>query len=614
MSVQENISAEKAFYVGDWRVDPTDGRISRRGVEHKIEPKAMTVLICLARQQGQVVSREALEEQAWAGMVVGYDSLASAIIKLRKAFDDDSKKPRYIETVPKKGYRLICAVDTDLNGLNKKSWAEAEGPPTRQAEEAPAKRAVAADEPIAIINKPASSVYKTNIEPVIEPAVKKRALKKPSFMMPAAILLSVIVIAAVYILKEDVLIPDPAPLQHATQKSSDKLVIAVLPFKNLSDDVQQDYFSDGITADLITDLSKISSLSVIARNSVFIYKNTAVDIRNVKQELGVDFVVEGSVRKFGDQVRISARLIDAGSSINIWADRFDGSMDNLFAFQDSVTTKIINALEVTLTEQDRTRLAQKYSNSIEAYDEFLRGWQDLWLSSREGMYRARGHFLKAIELDDKFARAYGNLALTYVYDHYLGWSDDDAEALVKAHEYADKAIEIDPDLPQVYWVKSFADIFTRDYQQSLKYAQHAIDLDPSFADGYGLLATTLNYAGNPKEADKMMRKAMQLNPKYPAIYNVIHGEIYFNMRDYKKAIENFSHALDVNPESEESRIWLAAAYANTGDIDEASWQLEQIRMNGGNLSLQRIESVIPFKDPGQRKLFIDSLFRAGLKK
>jgi hypothetical protein len=346
---------------------------------------------------------------------------------------------------------------------------------------------------------------------------------------------------------------------------------------------------------------------------VFIYKNSDVDIRNVKQELGVDFVVEGSVRKFGDQVRISARLIDAGSSINVWADRFDGSLDNLFAFQDSVTTKIINALEVTLTEKDRTRLAQKYSSSIEAYDEFLRGWQDLWLSSREGMFRARGHFLKAIELDDQFARAYANLALTYIYDHLLGWSDDEALALAKAHEYADRAIAIDPELPQVYWVKGFADIFSRDYQQSLKHAQHAIDLDSSFADGYGLLATTLNYAGNPKEADKMMRKAMQLNPKYPAIYNVIHGEIFFNMRDYDKAIENFTYALDVNPESEESRIWLAAAYANTGDIDEAGWQPEQLRMNAGDLSLQRLEKVIPFKDPEQRKAFIDSLYRAGLK-
>jgi TolB-like protein/DNA-binding winged helix-turn-helix (wHTH) protein/Tfp pilus assembly protein PilF len=582
MSEKQTISAEETFYVGDWCVDPTTGRISNQDVEHKIEPKAMTVLVCLARQQGQVVSRETLEEQAWAGMVVGYDSLASAIIKLRKAFGDDSKSPRYIETVPKKGYRLICGVHTDLSGMAEKPEDETQAQQSLPAERRANESMMAAKNHSAKMNK----------------------------LLNAVILLAVLASVTAYFFRDAV--TDSS--QHATQASNDKRVIAVLPFKNLSDDVQQDYFSDGITADLITDLSKISGLSVIARNSVFIYKNTDVDIRNVKQELGVDFVVEGSVRKVGDQVRISARLIDAGSSINIWADRFDGTLDNLFAFQDSVTTKIINSLEVTLTERDRTRLAQKYSNSIEAYDEFLRGWQNLWLSSREGMYRARGHFLKAIELDDQFARAYANLALTYIYDHLLGWSDDDDAALVKAQEYADKAIAIDPELPQVYWVKGFADIFSRDYRQSLEHAQHAIDLDPGFADGYGLLATTLNYAGKPKEADKVMRQAMQQNPKYPAIYNVIHGEIFFNMRDYEKAIENFTYALEVNPEIEEARIWLAAAYANIGDIDEASWQLEQIRMSGRDLSLQRIEKVIPFKDPEQRKAFIDSLYKAGLEK
>lgn len=559
MSEQLNISADNAFYVGDWRVDPTTGRIVCRDIEHKIEPKAMTVLVCLAQQQGQVVSREALEEQAWKGMVVGYDSLASAIIKLRKAFGDDSKNPSFIETVPKKGYRLICNVSGD-----------------QQPDELS-------------INKAAEITGNIKVRKNI-PLI--------------AITLLTVFVAAIYLFYDVEL--------TTSQRPADKHIIAVLPFKNLSDDIQQDYFSDGITADLITDLSKISGLSVIARNSVFVFKNADVDIRDVKRELGADYVVEGSVRKFAKRVRISARLIDASSGINVWADRFDGELDDLFVFQDVVTGKIINSLQVTLTEKDKSRLAQKYSKSIEAYDEFLHGWQNLWLSSREGMYDARGHFLKAIELDDKFARAYANLALTYIYDHLLGWSNDDASALFNAHKYADKAIAIDPDLPQVYWVKGFADIFRRDYQQSLKHAQHAIDLDPGFADGYGLLATTLNYAGKPKEADKVMRKAMRLNPKYPAIYDVIHGEIFFNMRDYENAIKRFTAALDVNPEIEESRIWLAAAYANVGDLEEASWQLEQVRMSGRDLSLQRIENVIPFKDPDQRKLFIDSLYKAGL--
>ena len=237
MSEQPNISAEETFYVGGWRVDPAAGRISSRGVEHKIEPKAMTVLVCLAQQQGQVVSRETLEAQAWAGMVVGYDSLASAIIKLRKAFGDDSKNPRFIETVPKKGYRLICAVQIATEAPEEEQEKDQQ---TEQEEHVSAKAAI-------------KSSAKTG--------------KSPSVIMLVAVsLVAVITTVALFMNKQEATVSS----KPETQISEDRQVIAVLPFKNLSDDVQQDYFSDGITADLITDLSKISGLSVMARNSVFI--------------------------------------------------------------------------------------------------------------------------------------------------------------------------------------------------------------------------------------------------------------------------------------------------------------------------------------------------------
>ncbi|MGB5397158.1 MAG: winged helix-turn-helix domain-containing protein [Gammaproteobacteria bacterium] len=571
MSENLNIDSESPFYVADWLVDPSICRISKDGIEHKIEPKAMTVLVCLAQNQGRVMSREALEEEAWRGVVVGYDSLASAIIKLRKALGDDSRHPQYIETVPKKGYRLICAVS----------------------------RPRPVDPPAATI----SSI------PPVQAGHSPVPVAPGRWFNIAAIAMLAFALLVLVVLQVNNSHQDP---EKTLAQDDDRLVIAVLPFNNLSDDPQQDYFSDGITADLITDLSKISGLSVIARNSVFVFKDSDIDMRSVKHELGADYAVEGSVRKIGNTVRISARLIDTSNSINVWAERFDGKMENIFAFQDAVTSQIITSLEIKLTDKDKTRLANKYSDSIEAYDEFLRGWQSLWLSSREGMLEARVYFQNAIALDNQFARAYGNLALTYIYDHMNGWSNDDDMALAKAHEYADKAISIDPNLPQVYWVKGFADIFSRNYRQSLQNAQIAIDLDPSFADSYGLLATTLNYAGKPRQAAVEMRKAMLLNPKYPAIYNVIYGEILFNMRDYQGAIENFNHALDMNPEIEESRIWLAAAYANVGNIDEASWQLEQLKLIGREISLQRLEKVIPFKIPQQRKYFIDGLYKAGL--
>jgi TolB-like protein/DNA-binding winged helix-turn-helix (wHTH) protein/Tfp pilus assembly protein PilF len=531
MTGEPEINLDTPFLLGDWTVDPARGRLTRGDEERRIEPKAMTVLVCLAQQAGQVVSREALEEQAWAGVVVGYDSLASAIIKLRKALGDNAKNPAYIETVPKRGYRLVCPARAVTPGTSETAGQ--------------------------VVATPAS-LQET-------PAAPRTAI--PFGYLSLAFLLLAALLAGLYLVTGE----NEKPPQH-DGPASEKPVIAVLPFRNLGADIQQEYFSDGITSDLITDLSKLSGLSVIARNSVFAFKDSDVDVHRIRQDLGTDYVVEGSIRKAGDRVRISARLIDAKSGINIWADRFDGTLDNIFAFQDAVTSEIIAALEIRLTDKERTRLARKYSNSIEAYDLFLHGWQQLWLSSREGMLQARDYFRKAIELDNRFARAYANLALTYIYDHLLGWSGDPEEALRMAHRYADQAIAIDPDLPQVYWV-----------------------------------------AGNPEQADIEMRKAMRLNPRHPAIYKVIHGEIYFNRRDYANAIENFNLALQTNPESEEPRLWLAAAHAHAGDLEEAGWQLEQIRISGRDLSLEHIESVIPFKDPAQRKHFIDGLYKAGLK-
>ena len=564
MTTQHDIKTDAPFWVGDRYVDPETCRIQHDGHEQKIEPKAMAVLVCLARNAGHVVTREQIEETAWAGVVVGYDSLASAIIKLRKAFNDDSRHPQVIETVPKKGYRLIVPVSSAEGGS---------APENEQLEEV--------------------------LEPV--PAIHN---KRKLFALVVIVLLA---IPGLLLFVDESPKDDAIPLVSKTRPA-----IAVLPFRNLSNDTEQEYFSDGITADLITDLSKLSGLSVIARNSVFTYKNADVDVREVGNELGVDYIVEGSIRKAGDQVRISARLIDTGSSYNVWAERYDGTLDNIFAFQDEVTSKIISSLEIRLTDKDRTRLAHKYSNSIDAYDVFLHGWQNLWLSSREGVLQARDDFRKAIELDNNFARAYANLALTYIYDHMHGWSDESDQALQRAHFYADRAIAIDPELPQVHWVKGFADIFSRDYQKALLQAERSIELDPNFADGFGLLGSILNYAGKPQQAALEMQKAMRLNPRHPFIYKVIYGEILFNQRDYDNAIENFTLALDSNPEIEESRLWLAAALAHVGRVDDASWQLEQIRMAGSDLSLERIERVVPFKDPEQRKHLIDGLYKAGL--
>ena len=571
---------EIPFFIGDWHIEPSLGRVSRQNSEHesgaqqtKLEPQVMAVLLCLARAQGQVVSREAIESQAWANRVVGYDSLSTAIIKLRKALGDDSKNPRYIETVPKKGYRLITTV-TPVEAKN--------------------------------VVKTDSAIHEVNSTQVESAPINHKA--KPIRQRTQLILILSIVTAGL-----GFVIYNKLPYLFADTQVSQKNTIAVLPFKNMSEDIQQEYFSDGITADLITDLSKISGLGVIARNSVFTYKDSSIDVRQIGEELAVNYVIEGSVRKSNNKVRITARLIDASSGHNLWAERFDGNLENVFELQDNVTAKIISALQLKLSDREQKQLARKYTNNIEAYDHFLHGWISFWEFSKESNTLAKEHFYKAIELDPEFARAYANLALSYAYDVLAGWTDARDANLKRAEELSQKAIELDDELAQVHWAVGFTALISRKYQLALSEAQKVIALEPNNADGYGLLSTTLNYAAKPRDALVQMQKAMRLNPLHPSAYKVILGEIYFNLHDYVNAINQFEHALERNPDAYEPRLWLMASYAHLGRIGDASWQLEQIRSEHPDITIAKIEPVIPFIDPLQLRHLIDGLNKAGLK-
>lgn len=560
---------DEPFLIDDWRVDPAGGCLEKGDRTVKLEPKVMTVLQCLARVPGKVVSREELEAVAWAGTVVGYDALASSIIKLRKAFDDDSRQPRIIQTVPKKGYRLIAEVR-----------------PVPAATTAPAP-------PVPAL-----------VEPSPHPAL---TATKPAgrYGRVIGVILGLLLLGLAVSWQQRQTASPAAP-------QSARLSIAVMPFKNMSDDAQQDYFSDGMTADLITDLSKLSGLAVIARNSVFAYKDAPWDPREIGRELEVRYLVEGSVRKAAERVRITARLIEAESGVQLWAERFDGTLHDVFALQDEVTRQIVASLQLRLTDQERVQLAHISTDNVEAYDYFLHGWQSLWEFSKDGNADAREYFLKAIEIDPGFARAYANLAITHVYDFLYGWSDLSEQSLRLANQYAERAIALDPNLPQVHWAMGLTEIYNRQYTRAIQQAEKAIQLDPNFADGYGLLATTLNFAGEPEKARDVMLKAMRLNPRHPFIYKVICGEIYFNLHDYAKAIDYFTQALERNPEAQEPRMWRAAAYAHLGRIDDAEWDLENIRSAGADLSLARIEQGIPFKEAAQREHLIAGLYKAGL--
>lgn len=520
------------FTIGDWLVEPDALRIVRGDIEKKLEPKVMQVLVHLAHNSGQVVSRQQLESTVWQGVIVGYDSLGSTIIKLRKAFNDDSRNPAIIQTIPKKGYRVIAPV-------------RFVGGPTTDIDSRPT-------------GSSSKHHSKTNLRVILSIA-----------LVIAALLLA------------DRWFSGPTRIESLQTPR-----LAVLPFKNLSADPRQEYLSDGITADLITDLANVENVAVIARNSTFVYKNTDIDVRRIKEELGVDYVVEGSVRKADKKVRISARLIDASNGINVWADRFDAEFSDMFAIQDKVVERIVSSLEIRLSEQEKNRIAAVYTDSIVAYDYFLQGWQYFWRYTREDNKQAREYYLKAIELDQNFARAYANLGVTYAFDYMNGWSDDPKNTLQQANKYISKAVQLDDRLPQVHWAVGIVNTYGQNYDIAIQAAEKAISQSPHFADGYGLLATVLNYAGQPERARQVMQKAMQLNPRHPFIYKMILGKIHFNLREYEEAANYFTQAVDRNPTAQEVRLWLAATYVYLGKRDDASWELEQIQNSGTELSVE----------------------------
>jgi adenylate cyclase len=297
----------------------------------------------------------------------------------------------------------------------------------------------------------------------------------------------------------------------------DKPSIVVLPFVNMSGDPEQEYFSDGITEDLTSDLSKISSLFVVARNSAFTYKGKAVKVQEVGREMGVRYVLEGSVRKADSQVRIAAQLNDATTGGHLWSERYDRPLKDIFALQDEIRQQIVAALRVEVQEAELERVRHTPTENLTAYDYFLRGLEYGSRFTKESNAQARQMFEKAIELDPRYAEAYSALGLTYYVEWVLQWSSD-PQTLERAFETAQKAIALDDSLPWAHRVLSYAYLLKKQHAQSIAEAERAVTLDPNDADSYWALAGTLTFTGRPQEAIGLVEKAMRLNPRYPAYY------------------------------------------------------------------------------------------------
>lgn len=402
-------------------------------------------------------------------------------------------------------------------------------------------------------------------------------------------------------------LPDNPPLPLP-----DKPSIAVLPFVNMSDDKSQEYFSDGLTEEIITALSKTPKLFVIARNSTFVYKGKPVNVQQVSRELGVKYVLEGSVRRSGDQLRITAQLIDATTGNHLWADRYDREMKDIFAIQDEVTMKTLTSLQVTLTEGESARSFDRGTDSLEAYLKTIEGRERMFGMNKDDNAIARRKFEEAIELDPKFARAYAGLSFVYSLDFMFGV--DPKESLRKAYDNAQKAIDLDEKQLLAHGALEFAYIWRRQHDMAIASGERAVQVAPGCADAYFYLGRALAFAGRYQESVSQLEKAIRMNPFPPGPYYMHLGMAKLSLRQYEQAVSTLKKALALNPKNISARRMLTATYVEMGRLEDAKVQAEEILKIDPKFTSKGFEKVMPFKDGELARRYMNALRVAGLER
>jgi len=389
--------------------------------------------------------------------------------------------------------------------------------------------------------------------------------------------------------------------------------IAVLPFINISDDPSQEYFADGMAEDLMTDLSRFSGLLVVARTSSFIYKRKTVDVRQVGRELGVRYVLEGSVRQVGGRVRINVQLVDTTSGGHLWAQRFDRELSDIFAVQDEITERVVGAIGAigggrgALQQAELERVTGKPTESLQAYDFFLRGIFHIDRLTKEDNLRAREMFQKAIEYDPNYARAYGQLAWTYLIDVYMDFGDSPDESLREAHRLAEKAVAVDASDPKAHWALATVYHFQQKDDRAIAKYQEALALNPNDADVLAEYGSILAMAGRSGEGLEQIRKAMLLNPYYPEWYAWDLGLAHFMAKEYEEVIV----VLDpLTIDALQIHTLLAASYAHLDRYEEAQNEIAEILRIKPDISLSA--PGLGYRSMTDRQAYIDGLRKAGL--
>jgi adenylate cyclase len=395
------------------------------------------------------------------------------------------------------------------------------------------------------------------------------------------------------------------PPESAGLPLPDRPSLAVLPFANLSKDPTQEYFSDGVTEDLITGLSKVSGLFVIARNSVFTYKGTPVKVREVGRDLGVRYVLEGGVQRAGSRVRITAQLVDATTGYHIWAERYDREVNDIFALQDEVTQHIVRAMAVKLTEAEKARPGRAPTGVLEAYDLVLRGHEERKRATREGNAEARRLFVKALDLDPDYAAAYAGLSWTHLQSWQFLWSAD-RESLERARELAERAMALDSTLVDAYHLLGQIYLWRKEHDRAIAQAERAVAVAPNDADSYETLAEILGWSGRAEESIRVIRHAMRLNPRYPYFYLWTLGHALYLTERRQEALETFGKIVQLNPNFVAAYAYQAVVLSELGQLNaaRAAWA------KAGHISPGASEATLRERLPYRRPADLDRLLTA----
>ncbi len=462
-------------------------------------------------------------------------------------------------------------------------------------------------------------VYRVPTGPETFQKVAEEKKPAPGWQKAAvAVVIALLVVAGSVAIWKSSRTPSPPPIEVASVEKMayplpDKPSIAVLPFNNLSGDPEQEYFSDGITEQIITGLSKISSLFVIARNSTFAYKGKAVKVQQVSEELGVRYVLEGSVQKSGERVRTNAQLIDAIKGNHLWSETYDRELKDIFAVQDDITQKILTALQVQLTHGEQARLWARGTENLQAYLKYLQSFEKWRQMNEESNALARQLAEEAVALDPQYASAYIRLAAIHILDVFLGSSKSPKDSMKQAMELNKKGLALDDSLPDAHSQLGILYAMTRQHDLGVAEAERGVELNPNSAVAHDLLGMTLNYAGRPEEAIPVLKKAIRLEPLAPGKYYYHLGWAYLFTGQCDEAISACEEAVRRASNNLFAHTGLTVAYSMCGREEEARAAAAEVLRINPNFSCDYHEKKSsPYKNQADVDRYIGALRKAGL--